>query len=140
MNWRSIKRQARQQVHAAMRLPCWRVSVGGSVTPAYARLHVARTNVTNDYAGELESLGYAERANVSPRLVVMRDEVVAPAEGDVFLFAADEAYGVEAVRPFDDITVTLDCYRSTAAQITRSLAALDPAERAKIVFPVTEAP
>ncbi|ALA45450.1 hypothetical protein ADP64_000020 [Achromobacter phage phiAxp-2] len=140
MNWRSIKRQARQQVDATMRLPCWRVSIGGSVTLTYARLTVARTNVTNDFAGELESLGYAERANVSPKLIVMRDRVPDPAVGDLFLFEEDEAYGVEDVRPPDDITVTLDCYRALPRQLYDSLDALDPVERGKIVFPVPEAP
>ncbi|UDY80373.1 hypothetical protein AXY1_62 [Achromobacter phage AXY1] len=140
MNWRSIKRQARQQVHATMRLPCWRVSFDGSVTPVYARLHVARTNVTNDYAGELESLGYAERANISPRLIFMREDVPGLRNDEIYLFADDEAYGVEAVRPFDDITVTADCFRCTSVQIQQNLAALDPVERGKIVFPIPEAP
>lgn len=134
MTWRDIKRRARQQVDATMRLPCWRVSVGGSVTLTYARLHVARPNITNAFAGELESLGYAERANDSPRLIFMRS-LVQPEVQDTYLFAADEGYGVEDVRPPDDITVTADCYRCHADQLTATLAALDPAERAKIVFP-----
>lgn len=135
MSWRDTKRQARQLVHATMRLPCWRVSYDGTVTAVHARLHVARANVTNDYAGDLLSLGYTERANETPKLIFFMPEVV-PVAKDIYLFQNDEAYGVEAVRPSDDQYVSADCYRATVGQIDKSLAALVPAERDKIVFPI----
>ncbi len=129
MSWRDQKRVARQVLHKAMRLACWRVAASGAApTPAWARLHVARPTASNEGMGEIESLGYAQRLEIDPHLLFMRSEVE-PVKGDVFVFAPEEAYRVEASRPFDDITVTWKVVRLTKAQLEK----LPP-----LAFPVPE--
>lgn len=129
MNWRDTKRQARQTVHATMAIPFWRVSLDGSVTPVRARLHRARVNQTNAYVGDLESLGFAETANITPRLIFDRDEVE-PVRGDRYVAATDEGYEVETTLPSDDRMVTADCSRMDPSQMLTL-----PALTWPVVFP-----
>jgi len=137
MNWRTQKRQMRQQVDTQFRIPCWRIFHDGTAVATWARLTIARPNITNSYAGELESLGYAERANQSPRLMLWRERVGELKEGEVFIFAADEGYQVEAVRPSYVETQDVDCFTMTPRQVQQAIASAAAAGHI-ITFPVPE--
>lgn len=117
MGWRDIKRQMRQTVHATMRLRCWRVRNGLTVA-TWGRLHVARTNNSNDAVGDLMSQGYAERASVDPTIVFMVSENM-PMKGDIYVFEPGEAYRVDDNMPSYDTTITSNVERLPAALLSQ---------------------
>ena len=91
-------------------------------------VHV-RVHTKFDALGDMKgtNFNYAEREDVLPRLLFMRDEVAMPVRGAIVSIEADEAYTVDHTDPADDISIT--------AQVTPLL----PKELKRLNLPVPEA-
>ena len=77
------------------------------------RVHTS-FNALGDVTGT--SFKYAERSEVSPRVVFLRTQVNNPAVNAIVSVAEGEAYRVVAADPPDNMTVTADVVPLNAAQ------------------------
>lgn len=120
MSFRDLKRQARRDLHSELRVPAYYVPTP-SDDPVL--LHV-RLHYKFDTIGKLpgSDLPYAEKQEVQPRIIFMRDELeensLALARGAVIVFEADEAYRIDNINQPDDISITAECLRLRGDQLT----------------------
>lgn len=115
MSLREIRERARRDLHTAMRVPA------SLYEPGAAEPRLIHVRVHTDYAeqGDLAgtNLNYAEREEVTPRLVFDRSEVPMPQRGSYVVLMADEGYRVGQAEPPDGITIKADVARMTAAEL-----------------------
>jgi len=100
-SWRSIRRQARRDLHKTMRVPAFYYAPGGgAVAPCTVRVWQGFT-----YLGDMKgtSFDYAEYGDNTPRIITMDSEII-PERLGVFSVEPGEAYRVDRREPKDDIT------------------------------------
>lgn len=114
MSFRDIKRKARSIVHDTMQTPALYVSTDGEQWPVGVRLHYSFRLIGDTSAGM-----YADRQEIMPRIIFRADEMV-PARGAIVSIDHGEAYRIDNVQPKDDLWVTADVLRMSAAEITRA--------------------
>lgn len=112
-SWRDTKRQMRRDLHSVMQIPVLYLVDGEDPLPLTVRLHY-----TMDQVGDLKGTNfhYAERQNVDPQILFMRDQLDKPARGAVVSFQAGEAYRIDNVEPFDDISVKAAVVRLSSTE------------------------
>lgn len=111
--FRDIKRQARQALHDHLKEWAWYVpEVGGSPVPVSVRLHLRF-----DALGQLISKAFAERADMTPRIIFLKAQVQ-PSRGGVVVTKDMGAFHVEYDYAPDDITVTGEVAQVPDSEIT----------------------
>jgi hypothetical protein len=107
---RALKQTARLALHRAMQWPALYITDAGTQIQCGVRKHT-----DNKALGDVKgtSFGYAERAEVIPRLVFLAGEVD-PVNGATVSIALGEAYHIDNVLPPDGITVTCEVSRLSA--------------------------
>lgn len=125
MGWREIKANARQVVHSHMGQPAsFYVSVDQAGPPTYitARPH-AKHGLIGDLSGT--NLSYAESPDRVETIIFWRDQIVdkvgietgIPPRSALVVFAPDEGYWIDNVRPPDGDTVTAEVVRADASEL-----------------------
>lgn len=117
--WREQKNNARMQVHRTFEVPVRCRMGNNAVLETTARLH-AKFKTT----GDLESDGYAERQEMVPRAIFLRQDIT-PENNMIIVTEDGEAYYVDNVLPPDGITVT--CEVTPLVQTRFATNGLDPA-------------
>jgi hypothetical protein len=111
MDWREQKREMRRVVHETMKIEAlYYVSIGGEPVTVFPRL-----STSFGALGDPRNEGWAERQSVKPTMIFMRDELI-PVRNAIVWFQTDEAYSIDNVLPFDDITVTVEVARLSKKQ------------------------
>ena len=107
-----LKARGRRALHQTMGRPAtyYPVSSGTVFQNITARAHSGVVR-TGDLAGT--NLSYAEQADRTETVIFLVDEVPAPRQNGLVIFAADEAYSLRVVRPRDGITITAEVVRVT---------------------------
>lgn len=123
MSWRTIKREARKQLHEHMKVSALYIPPGGSPQPVFVRIHTQMDVQLGDMAGT--NFNYAERQEITPRILFMRDQVSMPLRNAVVSVAPGEAYRIDNVRPPDDISIIAEVSRMLVAE-TAGLPVPDP--------------
>jgi hypothetical protein len=79
-------------------------------TQLYAAITV-RTHTQFKALGDVKgtSFGFAERVDIVPELIFLREQGVQPLRGGVISISHEEAYRVDTVEPPDGITVKAKC-------------------------------
>lgn len=112
--FRDIKRKARRDLHNHMGVPALYIeSKGAEPRPITVRLHT-RFDALGDQKGT--NFHSAEREEVIPRIIIMRDEVPSPKRNAIVSIEPGEAYYLDAVQPPDDITITIHVVPLTAKE------------------------
>lgn len=115
-SFRDIKRKARRDLHSVMRVPALYIATPtDDPVPVFVRVHQS-FNALGDVKGT--NLSYAERQEITPRIVLMRDEVDAPVRDAVISVEAGEAYRIDHVLPADDISVTVEVIKMKTSETT----------------------
>ena len=119
MSFRDAKRRIRRQLHAHAAEPVWYLAATGSdPVAATVRLHLNMSEL-----GELLRGGFADRAELTPRIIFLRSQVV-PVRDAIVVTRDLGAYYVDHDHAPDDITVTAEVVKMTPSQITEQ--GLDP--------------
>ena len=115
MGLREIKTNARQALHAAMRVPA---SFYATPIAAPVLIHV-RVHTKMTEQGDLKgtNLNYAEREEVAPKLVFDRSEVALPPRNGMVIISAEEGYRIGQAEPPDGITITAEVSRLSSADL-----------------------
>ena len=100
--WREQKNNARLLVHRTFEVPVRCRMSDNSVLATTARLH-SKTKTT----GDLESEGYAERQEIVPRVIFLKQDIL-PENNMIIVTEDGEAYYVDNVLPPDGITITCE--------------------------------
>lgn len=116
MSFREIKRRARQDLHQIMKVPALYLvpAPEGSPSPyedpvsVDVRLHY-KFKALGDMVGT--NFNYAERNEAVTQVVFLRADLANPQRGAVFSIQTGEAYQIDNLEPFDDITVTANVTR-----------------------------
>ena len=103
-SFRDIKRKARRDVQKHLRVPAYYL-VSGEAEPVacFVRLHT-KFGALGDMAGT--NLGYAEREEILPRIILWREEIPQPVRNAIISVEEGEAYLIDHVQPADDLTIT----------------------------------
>ncbi len=119
MAFRDIKRQARRDLHNALKVAAlyFRDDEDGNLLDTPALVHV-RVHTKWEKAGDMAgtNLSYAEVQEINPRVIFLVDEVAAPVRNAIVSIAPGEAYRLDNVLPPDDITVTAEATRMPLGQ------------------------
>lgn len=119
VGFRAIKRDARRRLHESLATPALYLTLGvGAVPlPVTVRLHV-----TFGPQGEVEGGPQyaAQIQDVTPRIVFLRSQLVSlpngmPARNHIVSVEEGEAYRISNIRAPDDITITAEVARVSAA-------------------------
>lgn len=102
-SFRDIKRKARRALHQKMLVPALYIVGDSAPVLVHVRVHT-KFDALGDMKGT--NFNYAERQDVLPRLLFMRDEVAMPARGAYVSISATEAYTIDHTDPADDISIT----------------------------------
>lgn len=103
-SFRDIKRKARRDLHRELQVPALYIAdIGGPAVLVHVRPHT-KFNALGDLQGT--NFNYAEREEPQPRIIFMRDEVMAPKRGAIISVEPGEAYRVDHTQPADDISIT----------------------------------
>lgn len=107
--FRDIKRRARQTIHDELKEWAWYVPASGDApVPVSVRLHLRF-----DALGQLISSAFAERADMSPRIIMLVAQVQPSRRG--YVVTQDMgAYAVDYIHPPDDITITAEVSTATS--------------------------
>ncbi len=116
--WRAQKNAARLHVHRTFEVPVRCRMSDSTVIETTARLH-SKVKAT----GDLKSDGYAERQEIVPRAVFLRQDL-SPENNMIIITEDGEAYYVDNVLPSDGITVT--CEVTPLVQTRFAVNGLDP--------------
>lgn len=95
----------RRDLHNALQVPALYIAtVLSEPLPVTVRIHGRFQRL-----GEIRNSDYfnaAEREDVSPRIIFMREQVAMPARNAVISVEAGEAYSIDRTEPADDISIT----------------------------------
>lgn len=110
---RQIKEQARRDLHQHAQVPALYIPATGSEPRLLnVRLHTKFGQI----GGLVSDKFWAEREEIKPRVVVMRDEIATPRKGAVFSFAPGEAFRIDHTDPPDNISIMCHVVPLTAAE------------------------
>lgn len=103
-SFRNIKRRARGDVQKHMRVPALYLASRDSVpVPCFVRVHT-KFQALGDMKGT--NFNYAEREDVTPRIILWREEIPLPKRNAIISVEAGEAYQIDNTEPPDDLTIT----------------------------------
>lgn len=102
-SFRDIKRKGRRDLHKRMLVPAFYIVEGEEPLLVHVRVHT-KFDALGDMKGT--NFNYAEREDVLPRLLFMRDEVAMPVRGAIVSIEPHEAYTIDHTDPPDDISIT----------------------------------
>jgi hypothetical protein len=71
--------------------------------PCFVRVHT-KFQALGDQVGT--NLNYAEREDVTPRIIIWREEIPQPTRNAIISVEPGEAYLIDNVNPPDDLTIT----------------------------------
>ena len=121
MGWRDTKSAARAKVHETMKVPAILIAAlpydsnSGNLGQFNVRVHEKQTAL-GDQAGT--SLNSAERFEVIPKIIFWRadliDASIALTRNMVVSVSEGEAYNIDAVKPHDQETITVEVTRLDA--------------------------
>lgn len=112
--YREMKRNARRQLHERMSdAALYLASPTATPVAVTVRLHLNFAEV-----GELLRGGFAERQEVTPSIIFMRDQV-SPAHNGIVITKDMGAWRVDNDSPPDDITVKAEVVPMTDSQVTQ---------------------
>lgn len=116
MGLREIKSKARRDLHNAMKVPASYYSDPATyVGSIHVRVHTKWVK-QGDLKGT--NLNYAETEDVAPRIVFDRAEVSNPPRNGFVVISAEEGYRIGQTEPADNMTITAECARMTAAELS----------------------
>ncbi len=102
--FRDHKRRARRNVHKHMRVAAFYLADRNAVpVPCFVRVHT-KFQALGDQAGT--NLNYAEREDVTPRIIFWREELPQPSRNAIISVEVGEAYQIDNIEPADDLTIT----------------------------------
>jgi hypothetical protein len=114
MTFRDIKRRARQTIHSRLAEPAlYFADESAAPVPVTVRLHLRF-----DALGELltVSAGFADRQELTPRIIFMNDQVT-PAHNGIVVTRDLGAYNVGVELAPDDITTAAEVSKLSKSQI-----------------------
>jgi len=114
--FRAIKRQARRQLHDMLSDPVWYFPAPDADPVATT----VRVHLAFEVLGDLAGGGWAERQEVSPRIVFLLADVD-PQRGGIVVTEDLGAYRVDNDLPADDLTVSAEVVRLTPGQVEQEL-------------------
>lgn len=115
MSWRTIKRAARQTLHQHMKVAALYIPPGGAPQPVFVRVHTKDDVLLGDMVGT--NFSYAEKQEIEPSILFMRDEVAMPVRNAIVMISATEGYRINNVKPADDISITAEVTRLMVAEL-----------------------
>ena len=111
--FREMKRQARRQLHEHLSEPAlYLADTSADPVSCTVRLHLKF-----DEVGELLRGGFADRQELTPRILFLGEQVQ-PVRNGVVITQDMGAWRVDNDLPPDDITITAEVVRLTKSQIT----------------------
>lgn len=104
-SFRDIKRKARSDVHRVLRVRALYLTTRDDENPlpCFVRVHT-KFAALGDIGDTNDS--YAEREEITPRIIIWRDEIPQPMRDAIISVEAGEAYYLEVVQPPDGQTIT----------------------------------
>lgn len=103
-SFRDIKRRARRDVQNHMRVPAlYLASFDAVPVPCFVRVHT-KFQALGDMKGT--NFNYAERGDITPRIILWREEIPQPVRNAIVSVEAGEAYYLDNIEPADDLTIT----------------------------------
>jgi hypothetical protein len=113
-SFRDIKRKARRDLHREMQVPALYMLSRDDENPrlVHVRLHTKFVELGDQKGTNFLS---AERLDIEPRIIFMRDEVNVPARNAIISVVTGEAYYVDRTEPADDITIKAYVVEMTVA-------------------------
>ncbi len=111
--FREMKRQARRQLHEHMSEPAlYLADTSAEPVGCTVRLHLKF-----DEIGELLRGGFADRQELTPRILFLGEQVQ-PVRNSIVITQDMGAWRIDNDLPPDDITITAEVVRLTKSQIT----------------------
>jgi len=111
--FRQVKRKARNQLHQRLAEPALYLA-----TPTDAPVGVSvRLHLSFAALGELLRGGFGEREELTPRIIFMGSQIT-PARNGIVVTQDLGAYRIDNTMPPDDISITGEVVKLTAAQCT----------------------
>jgi hypothetical protein len=103
-SFRDIKRRARTDVqrHLCVRA-LYLASIDAVPVPCFVRVHT-KFQALGDMKGT--NFNYAEYEDITPRIILWREEIPQPVRNAIISVEAGEAYYLDNVLPPDDLTIT----------------------------------
>lgn len=108
MSWRDIKRDMRRDVHSNMQIPALYLEAGKPPLEVTVRLHTKFADL-GDMRGT--SSAFAEKHEVSPKAILLTEEVPNPVRNAIISVAPGEAYRIDNAYPPENITITVEILR-----------------------------
>ncbi len=103
-SFRDIKRNARRVVQLHLRVPALYLATRDAVpVPCFVRVHT-KFQALGDMKGT--NFNYAEYEDITPRIILWREELPQPSRNAIISVEAGEAYQIDNVQPADDLTIT----------------------------------
>lgn len=103
-SFRDIKRRARRDVQLHLRVPAlYLASIDAEPVPCFVRVHT-KFQALGDMKGT--NFNYAEREDITPRIIIWREEIPQPVRNAIISVEAGEAYYLDNIQPPDDLTIT----------------------------------
>lgn len=119
MDFRDVKRKARRELHDALSDPVWYMAASGATPVATkARLHLNSSEI-----GELLRGGFADRQELSPRMIFWREDVQ-PVRDALVVTRDMGAFFVDHDHAPDDVTVIAEVIKMSTSQVIEQ--GLDP--------------
>lgn len=103
-SFRDIKRRARRDVQLHLRVPAlYLASIDAVPVQCFVRVHT-KFQALGDMKGT--NFNYAEREDITPRIIIWREEIPQPVRNAIISVEAGEAYHIDNTQPPDDLTIT----------------------------------
>jgi hypothetical protein len=109
--FRDILRRGRRDVHQHMHVAALYIVEGAEPLPCTVRVH-NKFLALGDMKGT--SFDYAEREDITPKLILWREEIPQPQRNAIISVEAGEAYQIDHIAPPDDLTITATVIRMSA--------------------------
>ncbi len=78
-------------------------SIDAEPVPCFVRVHT-KFQALGDMKGT--NFNYAEREDITPRIIIWREEIPQPVRNAIISVEAGEAYYLDNIQPPDDLTIT----------------------------------
>lgn len=113
-SFREILRKGRRDLHDHLKVPALYIAFPGAEPLAVDVRDFTRITNSGDQGSRTK--GYAEMAEVTPRILFFREQLADARYGAIFSIAPGEAYRVERTEPSNDLTRTADVTPLSAAE------------------------
>ncbi len=103
-SFRDIKRRARTDVQKHLRVRAlYLATIDAVPVPCFVRVHT-KFQALGDMKGT--NFNYAEYEDITPRIILWREEIPQPVRNAIVSVEAGEAYYLDNIEPPDDLTIT----------------------------------